>query len=103
MRGGFLAGGGHTAIVSGVGNAKGALNQITANNVVINNILATKLQERTDIMKGISYAGKSSFADRQAMNKAFDDMKELQHRITEQGRETNNPEMEGIADELIEE
>jgi hypothetical protein len=64
MRGGFLAGGGHTAIVSGVGNAKGAIAQIKANNVVINNILATKLAERASIAKGISYANRSSFADR---------------------------------------
>lgn len=77
MRGGFLAGGGHTAIVSGIGNAKGTIAQIDANNLVINNILATKLQERATIAKGISYADKSSYADRQAMNKAFDDVKEL--------------------------
>ena len=102
MRGGFLAGGGHTAIVSGVGNAKGTIAQIDANNLVINNVLATKLQERATIAKGIQYANKSSFADRQAMNKAFDDVKALQQEITKRGKELNNPEMEGIADELIE-
>lgn len=102
MRGGFLAGGGHTAIVSGVGNAKGAIAQIKANNVVINNILATKLAERANIVKGVSYAGKSSFVDRQAMMKAFDDVKSLQRSITERGKELGNPSIEGIADELIE-
>ena len=102
MRGGFLAGGGHTAIVSGVGNARGAVAQIKANNVVVNNILATKLAERASISKGISYAGRSSFADRQAMNKAFDDVKVLQRQITQRGKELGDPSIEGIADELIE-
>ena len=102
MRGGFLAGGGHTAIVSGVGNARGAVAQIKANNVVVNNILATKLAERASISKGISYAGRSSFVDRQAMNKAFDDVKALQRQITQRGKELGDPSMEGIADELIE-
>ena len=102
MRGGFLAGGGHTAIVSGVGNTKGAIAQISANNLVVNNILATKLEERADITKGIAYAGKSSFADRQAMNKAFDGMKALQREITQRGKQLNDPSIEGIADELIE-
>ena len=102
MRGGFLAGGGHTAIVSGVGNIRGAVAQISANNAVINNILATKLEERARLAKGVSYAAKSSFADRQAMNKAFDEVKKLQQRITAQGQEQGDPEMVGIADELIE-
>ena len=98
MRGGFLAGGGHTAIVSGVGNVRGAIAQISANNLVINNILATKLEERARLAKGAAYAKKSSMADRQAMMKAFDDVKALQQRITEQG----DPENEGVAPELIE-
>ena len=103
MRGGFLAGGGHTAVAAGYANIENAAREISANNLVVNNILSTKLQERADIMKGAMYAGKSSFADRKAMNQVFDNVKQLQQQITERGKESNNPEMVGISDEAIEE
>lgn len=77
MRGGFLAGGGHTAIMSGYGNFSGAVREINANHLVVNNILSTKMQERSDIMKGIQYAKRSSFADRKAMMTAFDNVAQL--------------------------
>ena len=103
MRGGFLAGGGHTGVVAAYGNIRNAAIEIQANNLAVNNILATKLQERTDIEKGRMYASRSSFADRKAMNQVFDNIKELQHQITERGKQLGNPEMEGISDEAIEE
>ena len=103
MRSGALAGGGHTAVATGFANVRNAAREISANNIVINNILATKLEERAAIEKGRAYASKISFGDRKAMNQVFDNVKELQHRITEQGQRTNNPEMVGISDENIEE
>ena len=103
MRGGFLAGGGHTAVAAGYANVSNAAREIQANNLVVNNILATKLQERADIEKGRMYATKSSFADRKAMNQVFDNVKQLQQQITARGKELNNPEMEGISDEAVEE
>ena len=103
MRGGFLAGAGHTAIQTGFANVRNALTEIKSNELVINNILATKLQERADIEKGRSYATRSSFADRKAMNIAFDNAKELQHQITARGKELGDPSIEGISDEAIEE
>lgn len=103
MRSGALAGGGHTAVATGFANVRNAAREVQANNLVINNILATKLAERATIEKGRAYASKISFGDRKAMNQVFDNVKELQHRITEQGQRTNNPEMVGISDENIEE
>ena len=103
MRGGFLAGGGHTAIMSGYADFSGTVKEVQANHLVVNNILSTKLQERADIMKGIQYAKRASFGDRRAMMMAFDNVKELQEQITARGKETGNAEMQGIAPELIEE
>lgn len=103
MRGGFLAGGGHVAVRTAFANANNAAKEIQANNLVINNILATKLQERADIEKGRMYAAKSSFSDRRVMNQVFDNVKTLQQQITARGKELENPDMVGISDEAIEE
>lgn len=103
MRGGFLAGGGHVAVRTAFANANNAAKEIQANNLVINNILATKLQERADIEKGRMYAAKSSFSDRRVMNQVFDNVKTLQQQITARGEELENPDMVGISDEAIEE
>lgn len=103
MRGGFLAGGGHVAVRTAFANANNATKEIQANNLVINNILATKLQERADIEKGRMYAAKSSFSDRRVMNQVFDNVKTLQQQITARGKELENPDMVGISDEAIEE
>lgn len=103
MRGGFLAGGGHVAVRTAFANANNAAKEIQANNLVVNNILATKLQERADIEKGRMYAAKSSFSDRRVMNQVFDNVKTLQQQITARGKELENPDMVGISDEAIEE
>ena len=103
MRSGALAGGGHTAVATGFANARNAVREVEANNLVINNILATKLDERATIEKGRAYASKIAYGDRRAMNQVFDNIKEIQHQITEQGERENNPEKVGISDEAIEE
>lgn len=102
IRGGALGGGGHTMVVTGYANISSGIKQIQANNLVVNNILATKLQERGDIEKARSYASKMSFADRKAMNDAFDQVKEYQKRITERGKQLEDPDMVGIPAEDIE-
>ena len=79
MRSGALAGGGHTAVATGFANIRNTVREVNANDIVINNILATKLQERAAIEKGRSYASKTSYGDRRLMNQVFDNVKELQH------------------------
>ena len=77
MKGGFLGGFGHTALISGVNLASDTFQDLRANDFVVNNVMAEKLADRTTISNNAYLATQTSPRQYERIMNAFDNMEQI--------------------------
>lgn len=85
MNGGWIGGATHTAPMTAYNTAKMSLDQLSANNIIMNNVMAFKAEDQHTLISGEQFAKMSTPGKFTAMMNAFDAMKEYQHKLTQYG------------------
>ena len=101
MKGGFLGGFGHTALISGVNLASDTFQDLRANDFVVNNVMAEKLADRTTISNNAYLATQTSPRQYERIMNAFDNMEQIAATAEERngGTEGLNITLQDVKDQ----